>query len=357
MSGAARVAFVGAGGIARCHAFAMSALRFYYDDAPEIVPVLVSSGREERARAFGAQFAFAEVLTTDALFSSRDVDSVFVLGPNRLHFEHARRALDMPGVRRVYLEKPVCVTPEEAREMAAWAQTHPHVRVQAGYQLLQSASLRRAREEWLSGALGAPVHFRLNIAHSGYLDAAYRAGRALRLAPAPEGGALVDLGSHLLSLAVAFLGPSLEVASAQALSPFPDVDPRSDLHTLIVLRDRASGAFGTVTASRISAGCEDLMELEVSGDKGAVRYRSTAPDVVEICRVANRQEWTSVRCGSDYAPDSRFPAKAVAGGWLRPLVHAHYLFFTDARGGGFVADLPHALVVQRLIGEAIAKLS
>jgi hypothetical protein len=64
-----------------------------------------------------------------------------------------------------------------------------------------------------------------------------------------------------------------------------------------------------------------------------------------------------VRCASDYAPESRFPARAVAGGWLRPLLHAHYLFFTDARSGAFVPDLPHALAVQRLIEQAVAKLS
>ncbi len=348
--------FVGAGSIARCHAFAMSALRFYYEDAPVPVPALVTSGREEKARAFAAQCGFASAVPPDAFFESADVDTVFVLSPNRLHFEHARRALEMPSVKRIYLEKPVCVTAEEARAMAEWAGARPDVRIQCGYQVPQVSSLRRAREEWRAGTIGTPLHFRMSISHSGYLDPDYRATRALRLSPLPEGGALVDLGSHLLSLAVVFLGPSLSVAGAHALSPFPDVDRRSDMHTLVVLRDGATGAIGTVTATRIAAGHEDSLEVELSGEKGALRFSSTRSEVLEICASPSRQEWRSVRCASDYAPESRFPAKGVAGGWLRPLFHAHYLFFTDNKAGAFVPDLEHGLVVQRLIQEAASKL-
>jgi predicted dehydrogenase len=350
MSEPVRVGFVGAGAIARAHAFALSALRYYYADTPEIAPSAVVSGHADRAQAFAAELGFRAALGEDEFFASPDLDTVFVLGPNRLHCAHARRALALPRIRRVYIEKPACVTRAEALEMAGWAQAYPHVRIQPGYQLLLSSAIQRAIGEWATGSLGTPLTLRASLEHSGYLDAAYREARASRMAPMPEGGALADLGSHLLSLAVAFWGTELVVVGAQALTPFADVHPRSDLHVMVTLREPRSGALGTVTASRIAAGHEDSFELEVSGTGGAVRVRAGQPDTVEISRNATRQDWEVVRTASDYSPLSRFPSRAVSAGWLRPLIHAHHLFLTD--GPGPAPDLSHALAVQRLILDA-----
>jgi predicted dehydrogenase len=318
------------------------------------VPALVTSARPERAQRFARQFRFAHAVSEGELFAS-DVDTVFVLGPNALHFEHARRALAMPTLRRLYLEKPVCVTRDEAREMAGWTQAAPHVRIHVGFQILHMASLRRAWQEWHTGRFGAPLHFRLSLLHSGYLDADYRGTRASRLAPMPRGGALVDLGSHLVSLVMAFLGPQVEAVGAHALQPFGDVDARSDMHTLVVLKDPVSGAVGTCTSSRISAGHEDSLEVEISGTKGAVRLRSGMPDVLEICTTPNRQDWQTVRCASDYAEASRFPSRASSAGWLRPLIHQHHLFFAEKQDG-FVTDLAHGLSVQRVLHDVVDML-
>jgi predicted dehydrogenase len=347
------VGFVGTGFIARCHAFALSALPHYYDDAPTIVPAWVTSARPERAQDFARRHGFAAAAAEADFWTDAQLDAVFVLGPNRLHFEHAQRALALPSVRRIYLEKPVCVTRDEALAMAPW--TRGPTRIQVGHQLLQMASVRRAWQEREAGLLGTPVHFKLSLLHSGYLDPAYRAARSHRLAPMPEGGVFVDLGSHLLSLAIAFLGPALTVMDAHALSPFPEVDPRSDLHGVAVLRDEASGALGTITASRIAAGHEESLELEFAGTRGALRVSSRAPDAVEICADARRQEWRTVHCGSEYE-GSRFPSRAAAAGWLRPLIHAQYVFFKGEDSGPLVPDLAHGLAVQRLLHEIADKL-
>jgi predicted dehydrogenase len=359
MSETIQVAFVGAGMIARCHAFAMNALPYYYEDAPDIVPAAVTSARPERAQRFAAKYRFRHAVSEAELWASREIDTVFVLGPNALHFEHARRALAMPSLRRLYLEKPVCVTRDEARAMAEWTKAAPHVCVRVGFQILHMASLRYAWREWRTGRFGTPLHFKLSLLHSGYLDPAYRATRASRLAAMPEGGALVDLGSHLVSMAMAFLGPQLSVVDAHTLSPFADVDPRSDMHALVVLREAASGALGTITASRIAAGHEDSLEVEFSGTAGGIRLRSGMPDVLEVCTTANRQDWHQVRCASDYAESSKFPSRASSAGWLRPLVHQHHLFFgpPEAEADGFVTDLEHGLAVQKVLHDVVDMLA
>jgi predicted dehydrogenase len=359
MSETLHVGFVGAGMIARCHAFAINALPYYYEETPQIVPDLVTSARAERAQRFAAKYRFRRAVPETDLWANREIDTVFVLGPNALHFEHARRALAMSNLKRLYLEKPICVTRDEARAMAEWTTAAPHVRIRVGFQILQMASLRYAWREWRTGRFGAPLHFKLSLLHSGYLDPAYRATRASRLAPMPEGGALVDLGSHLVSMAMAFLGPRIEAVDAHALSPFADVDPRSDMHTLVVLRDAASGATGSITASRIAAGHEDSLEVEFSGTEGGLRLRSGMPDVLEVCTTANRQDWHQIRCASDYAESSRFPSRAASAGWLRPLVHQHHLFFgpPESETDGFVADLEHGLAVQKVLHDVVDMLA
>ena len=56
-----------------------------------------------------------------------------------------------------------------------------------------------------------------------------------RLTPAPDGGAMADLGSHGISLLMAFLGENLQITSAVQAGRFADVPDDSDLFSLIVI--------------------------------------------------------------------------------------------------------------------------
>ena len=46
------VGFIGAGGIAKAHAYALQALKFYYEDVPEIHLLSVTSARETSRKSF-----------------------------------------------------------------------------------------------------------------------------------------------------------------------------------------------------------------------------------------------------------------------------------------------------------------
>ncbi|MBI4861064.1 MAG: Gfo/Idh/MocA family oxidoreductase [Candidatus Riflebacteria bacterium] len=351
------VAFLGAGSFAAAHAFALSALAHHYPDAPRPVRVAVASGTGPKARSFADRHGFAHVLSSEELWDRDDIDTLFVVSPNRLHHDHLTRALASESIERIYVEKPVCVTEAEEASLAGAVRSPGRVRVvQAGFQFLQMTSIRRALILWRRGELGRPVHFVARYLHGGYLDPEYRAVRGPRLAPTPEGGALVDLGSHALSLLVAFLGDGLEVVAARSSGRFPDVPLRSDLCTTVMLEDSRSGAGGTVTASRVSAGSGDLLELELWCENGCLRVSTGRPDVVEILRGPHCGESSRIHCGSDYGPVSRFPAATAPPGWLRSLVHAHYLFFGGSDPDALVPDLGHALAVQRLLGRSATQL-
>lgn len=354
MSAPCRIAFAGAGAIARAHAYALAALPYYYAGVPERVRVAVASRTRDKAAAFAARFGFSEAVELDELWRREDIDTLFIAGPNESHCGQLCAALRMPGIRRIYLEKPVCISAaEEGRiEQAA---VPDGVAVQTGFQYLQMPAARRALKMWRRGEFGDPVHFEARYLHDGYLDRAYRDARRSRLQPTPAGGALSDLGSHAFSLLAAFLGTDLEVVAARQSGRFDDVPEDSDLCTSALLEHRGSGAAGSVVASRVSAGAAESLDLEIRGTLGAFRFSGDRPDVLESA-VRLSRTWNATPCGGEYLPASAFPGANTTGGWLRSLVHAHYLFFGGADADAFIPDLRHGLAVQRLLRATAVRL-
>ncbi|HEY3371812.1 MAG TPA: Gfo/Idh/MocA family oxidoreductase [Prolixibacteraceae bacterium] len=343
------IGFLGAGGIAQAHAFALNSLRYFYAEVPEIEFYAVCSARKESRDAFARKFGFKKSLSIDEFKADSTINTVLILGPNHVHFEHLQMALNMPSVRRIYLEKPVCSTQEEERQMATMV-SKTDKQIQVGFQYLQTASVREALSFWHSGKLGKPIHFDLKYYHGDYLQKSYRDKRVTRLTPAPDGGAMADLGSHGISLLMAFLGEDLQITSAFQAGRMADVPLDSDLFSSLSLVDPETFAAGSLSASRISSGTGDLVSLEIYAEKGMLRYSSHSVDYFEYY-LEETGQWTRQVVGSNYAPISSFPSGHVPPGWLRSMIHAHYIFVTNNDQRAFVPDLQHGLAVQRIVRE------
>lgn len=341
--------FMGAGGIARSHAFALNSLKYFYPDVPEIEFEAVCSARKESRDSFAAKYGFKKSLSLEEFAGNTDLNTVLILGPNKVHFEHLKLALSMPSVSRIYLEKPVCSSEAEEQQMAEMV-NHSGKQILVGFQYLQTASVREALAFWHSGKLGTPIHFDLKYYHGDYLNKSYRDKRQTRLTAAPDGGAMADLGSHGISLLMAFLGENLQITSAVQAGQFSDVPENSDLFSLLSLFHPENRAAGTLSASRISSGTGDLVSLEIYAEKGMLRYSSHAVDYFEYF-LEETGEWTRQVVGSNYTPISSFPSGHVPPGWLRSMIHAHYIFLTGNDPKAFVPDLKHGLAVQRVVRE------
>jgi predicted dehydrogenase len=349
-----KLGFLGAGGIARSHAFALNSLKYFYQEVPEIEFEAVCSARKESRDAFASKFDFKKSLSPEEFKNNQDINTVLILGPNKVHFEHLKLALEMPLVNRIYLEKPVCSNLQEEEQMAILAKDSGK-QIQVGFQYLQTASVREALAFWHSGKLGKPIHFDLKYYHGDYLQQSYREKRVSRLTPAPDGGAMADLGSHGISLLMAFLGDDLQITSAVQAGNFSDVPSDSDLFSLISLFHQESQAAGTMSASRISSGTGDMVSLEIYAEKGMLRYSSHTVDYFEYY-LEETGLWTRQVVGSNYAPLTSFPSGHVPPGWLRSMIHAHYLFLTGNDPKSFIPDLKHGLAVQRLVRETAGYL-
>jgi predicted dehydrogenase len=347
--------FIGAGGIAHSHAFSINSLKYYYNDVPEIVPEAVCSATEKSRKSFAERYGFLHSYGLDEFVRNDRIDTVYILGPNKVHYEHLVAALGMKAIKRVYVEKPVCSTFVEEDATRNLALGHPSVRIQLGYQYLFTAAARESIALWKSGIYGKPVHFDIKYYHSDYLKKEYRDKRASRLTPAPDGGAMADLGSHAISLLIAFLGNNLKITGAIQAGHFDDVTDESDLFSSISVYDEESRASGTISASRISSGTGDSLSAEIYAEKGALRFSSLTPNYFEYYTEGSGT-WTRKMTGSNYKPVTSFPSGHVPGGWLRPMIHAHYVFLTGGSSEVIIPDIVHGLHVQRIVRETAEHL-
>lgn len=341
------IGFLGAGGIARAHAYALQAIKFYYQQVPSIKFISVCSARKESSTDFAQKYGFEKSEPFGDFVRNRDIDTVFIMGPNNTHFEHFRAAVEMPSVKRIYLEKPVCSNEAEENEMLKLL-SGSGKQVQVGFQYLQTPAVREALAFWKSGILGKPIHFDLKYYHGDYLHQSYRDKRKTRLTPAPDGGAMADLGSHGISLLTAFLGSGLQMVHAMQAGSFEGVPAGSDLFSSVDLVDPETLAAGHLSASRISSGTGDLVYLEIYAQKGTLRYSSQSSDYFEYF-LEDTGQWVKQPVGSNYEGVTAFPSGHVPAGWLRSMVHAHYLFLGGTDSNAFIPDLSHGLEVQRLV--------
>lgn len=349
------VGFIGAGGIARSHAYSINSLRYFYDDAPEIELEAVCSASNESRMSFARRFGFINSYKIEEFIADKKINTVFILGPNKVHYEHLKAVIGMTALKRIYLEKPVCSNLEEELAIAGLIKKYSGIKIQVGFQFLFGATIREMLDFWKSGKLGNPLHFDLKYWHSDYLRKEYRDRRASRLTPAPDGGAMADLGSHSLSLLIAFLGNHLRITGALQGGRFEDVKKDSDLFSLISLYDDASSAVGTLSASRISSGTGDYFSFELYAQKGALRYSSMSPDYFEFY-MEESDIWNRQMIGSNYRPVTSFPSVHVPPGWLRSMIHANYVFLTGNDHKVFIPDIEHALSVQRLVRQTAEQL-
>ena len=276
-----QAAIWGAGGIAQTHAMALRAVG---------IPIrTVVSHSEAGARAFAEQWGIPEWSTDPAALLDASVGSVHVCTPPGLHYEMVKFLLEHD--RHVLCEKPLCLDPEQAGELA-------HLAREKGLACAVNLNVRfhPACQE-AKARVADPAFGPVFLVHGAYLQ-------EFHALPAPDGWrydeavggtmrAVTEIGTHWLDLAEYLTGE--RITSVQALfgcfqpqrmlkdgmmeppeaAEGVPVTVRSEDSALLHFR-MASGAIGSAVLSEVSHGRTNRLSLEITGKNRSLWWDSEA---------------------------------------------------------------------------------
>jgi predicted dehydrogenase len=343
-----RVGMVGHGFMGKMHAHAYRSLNFYYDPAPaDIVLAGVATSSENSKQKAMRDWGYA-FGTTDyrELCRQNDIDVINCCVPNYLHKDVLLCALEHG--KHVYMDKPLCCTMQEAAAMKAAAKAHPDQIVQMTFQYRFVPALLRAKELIQAGALGEIYSARIAYLHAGYIDPKRPFTWRLDVQKSGRGGALFDLGVHVIDLTRYLLGEVDEVfhLGETMIEERPMADDASTMVPIevddisILLVRLNNGAVGSIESSRLATGTQDEIRVEAHGSKGAIRFNLMQPNYLEFYdataaggNYGGDRGFKQIECVARYPKPAALPGPKNTIGWERFHVHSMYTFVTNVLNG------------------------
>ncbi|MBS7538404.1 Gfo/Idh/MocA family protein [Ancylobacter lacus] len=296
------------------------------------IAALADANPEMVARAAEAAPGAERAETLDALLR-HDLDGVVIATPSALHAEQCLAAL-AAGVA-VFCQKPLGRTGEETRAVVAAARRADRLLgVDFSYRFTEGmAALRR---EVAGGGLGR-IHAIDFTFHNAYgPDKPWFHDPALA-----GGGAMMDLGIHLIDLALWLLDfPRVERVEAHLSAggePLADPDRQVEDHAVATLT-LAGGTVVRLAASWwLHAGQDAVIAAEVYGTAGGAAFRNVGGSFYDF--TAERFERTARRTLTAPPPGGREPwGGRAAAAWVRRLA-AGERFAPEAEELVAVADV------------------
>jgi predicted dehydrogenase len=280
--------------------------------------------------------------------------------PNALHYEPT--ILAMEAGKNVICEKPLACNVKEAREMVKVARKQG-VKNLVGFMLRYAPAIIRAKSLIERGFIGKVFHFRGLYGHSRIVDPSIPIEWRLKKSLA-GGGAIFDLGSHVIDLARYLVGEIRAVTghTETFIKERPTVEGGKDVvdvdDAAIALLKFENGAIGTLEASRFDTGFIDELRIEVHGGNGAIRFSLMDFNTLEVfSRKDDKEVQGFKRITVDAPPPSVWPPPKSTKGVTRAhvgMIH-HYIncIINDQMPSPSFED---GLIVQEII-EAILESS
>jgi predicted dehydrogenase len=323
---AIRVGMVGGGAIARAHVVGYRSSPMLHE-LHSMKPVLavVADATEELAAQAASKFEF-ESHTGDwkNMVSSDEVDLVDIVAPTFLHAEVAVEAAEHG--KSILCEKPMAASSEEAKQMYD-AATKAGVVNAMGFNYRRLPAVLQAKKLILEGAIGRVLQFRASFMEDWGMNPQmpftwrYQMKRA-------GGGAISDLGSHIIDIARFLLGELRSVCAVQdtfikertlindsSKSATVDVD---DYTSALVWFE--SGVPGRIETSWSSLGRKVFLDFEVNGSEGSLYYNFERPNELNYYSAkdpGDRQGYRTIMMGPahPYGQSFTFPATGSGAGF------------------------------------------
>lgn len=305
------IGLVGAGFMGRCHANAFRSVGGLFDLPVTPVLEILADVTDTVAEASAAALGFARSTGDwEALVQDPKVDIVAMTAPNALHEPVVLAALE--NGKTVYCEKPLSITAASALRMTEAAEAAGTLTV-VGFNFLRNPMIRLARDIIAGGEIGDPVGFRGR--HAENYMASSDVAHSFRTDP-QGGGALADIGSHIISLARHLIGPitgvSAESRTIHQARPIRAGSTETapvevDDLTYALLRFEC-GASGSLEANWAATGRTMDLSFEITGTKGAIAFSQERMNELLLWTPGKngRAGFTRIESGPDHPPYGNF---------------------------------------------------
>ena len=283
------------------------------------------------ARAYASIDAL--IAGESALPADERIDALAIVTPNHLHAPMAIAALEAGF--HVFCEKPMAISSDEARAIAAAAEASGRrfalAFTYSGYPLVEEARVRVARGdlgairlvqvEYLQGWLSLPID------GEGNKQAAWRTDPA----QAGPGGCLGDIGTHAFQLAEHVSGLRVEAVAADLATHVAGRRLDDDVGALLRFDN---GARGLLKASQVAAGEENGLKLRIHGERGGLEWAQMEPNTLTL-RWLDRPAETIRAGGPGLDPRTGALLRTPSGhpeGYIEAFANLYRAFAATIRG-------------------------
>ena len=359
-----RIGLVGSGWMGKAHSSALAGAQMLFGPDYGVAAFeIVADANGEAAKAAQKKIGFKRMSTDwHDVVTDPNVDLVDIATPNAFHYVVAKAALEHG--KHVYCEKPLSISAEESRELAALAAQKGVVNY-VGFNNTMNPANAYVRELVQSGALGKIMRFIGTYDQDQLLDESLPITwrHINKLAGC---GALGDLGSHLLSISQFIMG-DISAVNAMTTTVFPkrpkapgsselaDVE-NEDIITFMA--EYANGAVGTIAASRVATGRKNYLCYEIQGTKGSVRYDLERMGEVQVYFQTDDERDRGFRTVLLNPKMKGYSAFQPAGGISiayndMKILEVHELFSALTQGTLYVCDFEFGYKIDRTVAAVL----
>ncbi len=294
----------------RAHAMAFGAAARTFDlPVAPILDLLAdrdADGAARAARTLG--FARSTGDWRDAV-SDPAIDLIAIAAPNLLHAPIALAAIG--AGKPVYCEKPLATTLGDGQAMVAAADA-AGLPTAVGFTYLHNPMIAVARDMIAGGEIGTVTAFR--GIHAEDFMASADAPFSWRCEPDNAGGALADIGSHIIAMARHLVGEITAVTGALHTAHVVRPDA-AGIERAVAVDDQmdavirfAGGATGTLSASWIATGRKMGLAFEVTGTEGSIAFTQERLNELRVFRPGprGREGFTTIEAGPEHGDYAAF---------------------------------------------------
>jgi predicted dehydrogenase len=239
------------------------------------------------------------------LVEDPNVDIVAITTPNSLHEEMALKAISLK--KTVYCEKPLSVNSSSAKKMFRMAKSNKIITM-VGFSYLRNPMIYLAKNIIESGQIGEIKTFS-GVHLENYMQE--HVPHSFRTRVKDGGGALMDLGSHIVSIARFLLGPIKEVVGIEENNVEARLDVNKKLkksevddRSIFIARFK-NGVTGNFESCWNYYGTNMNLGFEITGTKGAIKFNQEKMNELQLCKDYS-QGFLKIEAGPEHKPYENF---------------------------------------------------